>query len=679
MHAAGRTPALYLVFEDGADGLRMIHRREVELAAPLPSLSEAGLRGAERRAAPRGRGVSVTLTDASRRVVFRQHLELPEWVRGEFHGEPEGPGWRIDAHAFRAETRVFAVRVPVGVGRELRVQARDRAAVVDLAAPAPAGDATAPLAVASTASTGSPANRLDLLVIGDGYTDAEQADFEADAAAIEQSFLGVSPYAPYRSYVNLHRLFVPSQQSGADHPPYDPACSSNDPTCCADPDAGNDPLAGSYVNTAFDARFCAFNIHRLLVTDPSKVLVAAGAVPDADHVLVIVNDAEYGGSGGIFATFSMHAQAIHVARHEFGHSFTGLADEYGSPYPEYPSCSDVSGFSPCEANATDVTSPATLKWMPWVAPSTPLPTPQDDLTYQSVVGLFEGARYLASGMYRPRQFCGMQLLGVPFCQICRQAYVMRLYQGGWGIPANGIDPIEPGSESPPPGAVSTPPCEIPFSFELLERVSGPAAEVTWRVEGQPIPAARESLLFFPERTGLIEIELETLDTTALVHPDLALGALSSSRSWSVDVASGSCPDRCGNGVDDDGDGGVDFPADPGCNSPSDPDERSMFGECDDGVDDDGDGASDFRPGGDPGCENAADGSELSTRECDNGVDDDSDGRIDWRPDGSGDFECFGSTDNFEATHAVGSGCGLGPELIVLPGLLLAARRARRRT
>jgi hypothetical protein len=173
--ATGRNPAIYLVFEVGDDGFRLIHRREVVLSAPLHSLSEPELRGAERDADPRGRGVSVSLADARGQVVFRQHLEIPEWIRGEFHGQPEGSGWQVDAHAVPDPTPAFAIRVPAGLGRELRLHGRNRAGVVDLAAPALSDEPPAPVALAAEALGGDPANRLDLLLIGNRDRESQDA------------------------------------------------------------------------------------------------------------------------------------------------------------------------------------------------------------------------------------------------------------------------------------------------------------------------------------------------------------------------------------------------------------------------------------------------------------------------------------------------------------------------
>ena len=67
--------------------------------------------------------------------------------------------------------------------------------------------------------------------------------------------------------------------------------------------------------------------------DTAKVLAAAAASPDWDHIVVIVNDTTYGGSGGSIATVSTNPTALSIAQHEYGHSFTGLSDEYSDALP----------------------------------------------------------------------------------------------------------------------------------------------------------------------------------------------------------------------------------------------------------------------------------------------------------------------------------------------------------
>jgi hypothetical protein len=57
------------------------------------------------------------------------------------------------------------------------------------------------------------------------------------------------------------------------------------------------------------------------------------------------------------------------------------------------------------------------------------------------------------------------------------------------------------------------------------------------------------------------------------------------------------------------------------------------GTCTDGRDNGFDGRIDSPS--DPGCADAPDPNERSTKQCDNGVDDDNDGKIDWRGDATG--------------------------------------------
>ena len=44
-----------------------------------------------------------------------------------------------------------------------------------------------------------------------------------------------------------------------------------------------------------------------------------------------------------------------------------------------------------------------------------------DLPAVFLVGLFQGARYLSTGMYRPGYSCIMRILGAPYCQVPGQA------------------------------------------------------------------------------------------------------------------------------------------------------------------------------------------------------------------------------------------------------------------
>lgn len=542
--------AHYLVVSLRPDGTyELLFHRRVGLARPLVSRSEEELALASLGAGREDDLVSAVLLDRAGQVAFRDSVELPRWIRGEFHGEQASHGgWAIEEHRFPWEPRVFVVRVPAVPGARLLLDApfpsrKGLPASFDLAA-VEAAEGSLPLARAaemqeaaavSPLVSGDPANRVDLLILGDGYTSSEAGKFAADVANLEGSFFNLSPYSTYKNFVNVVSLFTASAQSGADHPPYNPSCTGDNRSCCADPGALTDPKAGTYVNTAFNGRYCAFNTHRLALVDSGLALTAAAAYPNWDRVLVLINDSTYGGGGGFVLTASTHEAVVDVARHEFGHSFTGLTDEYDAAFPGFPSCNDVAG-SPCEANVTNQTSRTLIKWAPWISPSTPVPTPEE--VGHTGAGLFEGARYLASGMYRHRDTeCLMHFLGKPFGEVCGQEYVLRLYRGGWGNPSGGIDPIEPGQERPLPGTVFTR-TGVYLSVGLLGPVGGPPLDVVWKVDGAVVPGAKAATFgYFTSTAGSHQVRLEVRDTTSLVHPAMAGTLLQSAREWTV-VTSG---------------------------------------------------------------------------------------------------------------------------------------------
>ena len=377
VHAVEGHPAHYLVFELDTEGLAVpLFHRLVVLDHPPESTSERDMLLAEAEVRDGATTIASRARDAGGGVKFRKVIHLDSQLRGEFHGASRsGKGWQIDSVRFERQKIPFVVIVPRLPGGLLELDGISRS-VFDLdrlagdAETLPLADvATWPMQVQSLAGSGDPANRVDVLIMGDGYSSS--AAFDVDATALSDAFFSISPYSVYANYVNVTTFFTPSVEDGADHPPYDAGCVGDDPSCCADLLAQSDPLAGTYVDTAFDGRFCAFNTHRLAVIDSAAALAAASAGPDWDHILMVINDETYGGSGGFPPVSSTHPQGVDIARHEYGHSFTGLADEYDLAFPGFPACSDIDGPS-CEPNVTDETAPGLIKWAPWIDPGTPI-------------------------------------------------------------------------------------------------------------------------------------------------------------------------------------------------------------------------------------------------------------------------------------------------------------------
>jgi len=239
--------------------------------------------------------------------------------------------------------------------------------------------------------TGHTNDRLVWVFIAEGYTEGELDDFVAQVHSVADRMLSMQPWSQVDEMINIYAVRLPSKQSGADHPSSD-----------------------SYVDTYFDGSYDSKGIARLLTVDASRAQsVAFKMVPSVDSVFVLVNDLQYGGSGGTVNVFSRNFYAPFLAMHENAHSFAGLADEYEDPFPGYPAGDH-------EPNVTFQTVRSHIPWNDLIASSTAIPTPEEP---SLEVGLFEGARYRTSGIYRPQYTCMMRSILSPFCAVCQRAHL----------------------------------------------------------------------------------------------------------------------------------------------------------------------------------------------------------------------------------------------------------------
>jgi hypothetical protein len=266
----------------------------------------------------------------------------------------------------------------------------------------------------------APRNRaFSIVLLADGFTAAQQADFNNACTAFVTALRGTPPYDVLSSAINIWRVNVASTDSGAD-----------------DPVSGGG--TGATARTYFDSSFGGNGVRRLLVSNATTVLVTAAArVPEFSVAIVVVNSSIYGGSGGSVATYSLAGGATEIAIHEIGHTAYGLADEY----PYYAGGAETGhdhhpATEPTEPNVTINTNRATLKWGSAVVAATGLPTMSNPScsTVDSrpspvpagTVGLFEGAHYYHCGAYRPEFDCKMRELSIPFCAVCRQVIHNRI-------------------------------------------------------------------------------------------------------------------------------------------------------------------------------------------------------------------------------------------------------------
>jgi hypothetical protein len=319
-----------------------------------------------------------------------------------------------------------------------------------IAGPAPPGE------VWSVFEHGSPAEHVDLLFLGDGYTAAELDQFHADVERLTEVLFSTPTFHRHRSSFNVRAIDLVSRDSGI-----------------------TDPRAGRFVASPLGLSYNAFDSERYVLTMRNRELREIAAAAPYDALVLLANSRKYGGGGifGLWTTVAARsAESAYVVVHELGHSFAGLADEYYTSQVAYQDFTPP-GVEPWEPNVTTLLAGAELEWAELVAPGTPIPTPWSQEAYDAVslrfqerrrelraarapeealeslfqeerevtgellgnephagvVGAFEGAAYEAKGLYRPALDCIMFTRNPrSFCPVCSLAIerVIRLHTGG---------------------------------------------------------------------------------------------------------------------------------------------------------------------------------------------------------------------------------------------------------
>lgn len=360
-------------------------------------------------------------------------------------------------------------------------------------------------------SSGPSSNRIDMVFLGDGYTLTEQAKFAADVQIAIASYFSYEPYTDYASYFNLWRIEVVSSESGADH-----------------------PLTNTYKDTALDATYSCANSQRLICVNTStvfQIVTSSVAANEADIVVVLVNDPVYGGSGGALAVASTHSAAGDLVLHETGHSFGLLADEY-----DYGSC--YSNTEPSAQNVTKQSSRNNIKWNTgggppngWIEFSTPVPT-TDIVPRQP--GLYEGAKYCSTGLFRPTYNSAMRALGNGFDAVNEELLVRRIY--------NFVSPLE--SSLPLETSLSVTQDTLQEFNVITTNNVATSVTVTWEVDGIVEGSGTGLMLDTSSLSlGLHSVVAKIRDTTGRVRHD-PQDLLSDERAWSIAVTDSGFNETC---------------------------------------------------------------------------------------------------------------------------------------
>jgi len=237
---------------------------------------------------------------------------------------------------------------------------------------------------------------IHIAFVAEGYTDSEMDTFLQDARTATEALFAHEPFKSHRDRFNIVAVESPSTDSGT-----------------------SIPREGVWKNTALGSHFDTFYSDRYLTTLHLKRLHDWLAGSPYEHIIVLVNTAEYGG-GGILNSYNLsmtHHKAFRpVVVHEFGHSFAGLADEYAyaqEPLELYPL-----DIEPWEQNITTLVD-FPSKWRDLAPAATPL---ANDAADGPAIGLYESAGYRLKGIYRPSADCRMRTNENPeFCPVCQRA------------------------------------------------------------------------------------------------------------------------------------------------------------------------------------------------------------------------------------------------------------------
>lgn len=158
--------------------------------------------------------------------------------------------------------------------------------------------------VRTLVSQGPKENRINLTILGDGYTSAEKEKFFADAqAAVKGLFDGVA-FASYLPLFNIYAVFVPSNVSGLGD--------------------------GGPIDTVFQLYRAPKGSKRAIYPGDEDALEdALSLAPATDYPIVLANDDYYGGLGGRYAISTRSVlSGMKVLRHELGHNFGEVGEEY---------------------------------------------------------------------------------------------------------------------------------------------------------------------------------------------------------------------------------------------------------------------------------------------------------------------------------------------------------------
>lgn len=242
---------------------------------------------------------------------------------------------------------------------------------------------------------GPSANRVDIVVMGDGYMLDKLNAFDDIARTLPKNFARDPVLEEYLGYHNFWRASVVSREDGIDG-------------------------FGRTYDTALGGRMLP-NVHGQATVDRGAVQRILGEIPEAEGLAVVfVKAGQLGTGGGGVAVIGGREDDTVI--HEWGHAFAGLADEYIDQVHR--------GRTADSINVAGSGDPKTVPWRHWLEAGAP------------GIGVYEGAAGMQRGAWKPTTGGCVMEHGRYFCAVCREAVVLAIHRR--------VDPID--GAKPEPGS-----------------------------------------------------------------------------------------------------------------------------------------------------------------------------------------------------------------------------------
>ncbi|MDA0165597.1 M64 family metallo-endopeptidase [Solirubrobacter ginsenosidimutans] len=252
--------------------------------------------------------------------------------------------------------------------------------------------------------TGPAANRFNLVIAGDGYTEAEQDKFMAQVDKHLNVMWSIEPYKSYRNYINVYAIKIISGESGI-------SCDSS----------LTSPRRTTPLSMAFWGGCSASSVQRLVTVNNSALSRYTALAPGVSQRLAIGNSNTYGGAGGANATATGgNSMSALISPHEIGHSLGGLQDEYDY-YTRGVLGGCYTGGEPSSIHHTLLTIDQMLaqqkKWWRWIG---------EPSEAGGLIGRYEGGMYFDKCVWRPSQHSIMKTLGYYYDQVSREVMTRQI-------------------------------------------------------------------------------------------------------------------------------------------------------------------------------------------------------------------------------------------------------------